>query len=394
MFPCRLSNQVQPYAWGSHSAIADLLGTPSPSPGPQAELWMGTHPAGPSRVEGTRTTLTELIANAPDECLGQAVIDTFGARLPFLFKVLAVAEPLSLQVHPDASQAKQGFLRDQELPEPSRNYRDPSHKPELLVALTRFDTLIGFRPVHETMRLLDSLHAPVLVALLNTLTASPNASTLRDVVTSLLHTPVEERRQVVASVLEACQQHAEWSLSWALRLGERYPDDMGVVTSLFMNHVVLAPGDAVFVPPRCLHAYLDGVGVEVMASSDNVLRGGLTTKRVNLPALLEVLEVVAKPVEVLRGETLGAQTVVYKTPASEFRLFRIELDGNEVVDRSPLPRVVLSTAGNVELYTGGECVRLEQGASAFARAIDCPLRIRGKGTVFVATVGLDRGPDQ
>jgi mannose-6-phosphate isomerase len=397
----RLDNRVQEYAWGSRTAIAELLGQEAPSPRPQAELWMGAHPSAPSRVNlGEKwQSLLDVIKADPERELGAAVAAQFGPRLPFLFKVLAAEAPLSLQAHPNMEQARDGFQQDERaqipLTAPERNYKDASHKPELICALGRFEALSGFRRATDTLRLLADLRVEPLDPGLAMLEREPDARGTRALFSWLMSTQGEARRELVEATLVACLLHAEKrgafgaECDWATRLGAAYPGDIGVVVALLLNLVVLREGQAIYLPAGNLHAYLHGVGIEIMANSDNVLRGGLTPKHVDVPQLLRVLTFNDGPVTVLTPRLDGREEV-YDTPAAEFRLSRLDLDASRpfrAVSRRG-PEILLCVAGTATARTteGPPC-SLHKGESIFVPAGDGSYDVSGTGTVFRATVG-------
>jgi mannose-6-phosphate isomerase len=397
----RLYTTIRPYAWGSRTALARLQGRPAPADGPEAELWAGAHPGAPSHVvrAGRRVELGEVLAADPAGELGPAVVATFGARLPYLLKVLAVEEPLSLQVHPDAAQARAGFAAEEEagIPRdaPTRTYRDTSPKPELLVAVTAFETLCGFRPVADTVRVLDRLvaGAPLLAPYVDDL----RADRLRDVVTTLLRLAGPAREDLVGTVGDACAKAAvddPATVAYASTadLARRHPGDPGVVVALLLNHLRLEPGEAVFVPAGSLHAHLQGVGVEIMASSDNVVRGGLTPKHIDLDALLGVLRFGATPVVPVPRVSDGPGTWRWPTSALEFSLRRTVLHGNSVTLEVGVPQIVLCMEGRVTLSGPAGAVELGGGDAAFVPARDPEVTLGGTGVVFRAVPGARRQP--
>lgn len=396
-----LDNVIQPYAWGSRTALAELLGQPSPSEACQAELWMGAHPGGPSRLRRSTTprTLLEVIHSAPERELGPAVTHRFGPQLPFLLKVLAAEQPLSLQTHPSLAQAREGYARENQLgvplTAPHRNYKDPNHKPELLCALTPTEALCGFRHAEETLALLDSLGLPVLEPLLAPLRASPDARGLSRTFEALMTLPQEQRRPRVDAVVAACAARAERpgrfqdELRQAVRLGALYPGDPGVVGALLLNFVRLRPGEAIYLPAGNLHAYLGGVGVEIMANSDNVLRGGCTPKYVDVPELLRVLDFRCGPIPVVQGVTTDGVEFVYTTSAEEFRLSRLELrPGHPARPERRGPEILLCTRGPARLSLGDERLELPRGTAVFVSAADGPYSLEGDAVVFRATAGI------
>jgi mannose-6-phosphate isomerase len=308
-----LAPVIQPYAWGSRTALAELLGR-TPSSGPEAEAWFGAHPYAPSRL-GPRSLLEHITAD-PQASLGPQVRARYGERLPFLLKLLAVDAPLSLQVHPDAQQARDGFAREEAAgiarDDPRRSYRDASHKPELVVALTRFEALCGFKPAADAAASLRALNVPQLRSAVRMLELWPDGVGMNGVVHGLLGMSGSERAEVMAAVTPRLT-------GTAARLASAYPDDAGALLSVLLNEVTLEPGQALFMPAGNLHAYLKGVALEAMASSDNVLRGGLTPKHVDVPELLSILKYDLSGVPRVEARRQGDE-LVYATSAAEFRL--------------------------------------------------------------------------
>lgn len=405
-----LSNAVRDYAWGSTDALASFLGRP-PDGGPQAELWIGAHPGDPSRLpDGTR--LDDAIRAEPQAMLGERVAAAFGDRLPYLMKVLSVNEPLSLQVHPESERALEGYARQEELgiplDAPERSYPDPWHKPELLFAISRFEGLAGFRDVERTTDILRLLDVAWADDLAGRLSCEPVAAGLREIVTETLALSGEEldvllrsvgraarlaesrgRREAVSrrapgSDHDAVELEAVRAFGMLGRLARRYPRDPGVLVSLLLNHVVLAPGEAIFVDSGVVHAYTAGFGLEIMASSDNVLRAGLTPKHVDVDDLLAVTDFapLAPPRPAPAERSDGA--VELAPPVAEFAL---------VVGRPPLaglpdtgPRVLLVLDGEVEVGAGGESQLLGRGTAVFVPHADGPIDVRGPGRAAVGSV--------
>jgi mannose-6-phosphate isomerase len=381
----RLECTMMPYAWGSRTAMAELMGRPSPSSAPEAELWMGAHPMAPSLLsrDGEKKALPDVIAAAATSELGAEVEASYGPRLPFLMKLLAAGQPLSLQAHPDAEQAKRGFEEEERRGIPrdaaNRSYKDASHKPELLCALVPVEALCGFRRVSETLRLFDDLAVRELEPMLTPLRNAPGPEGLRQLFATLMTMSKDAGARVVAATVNACQKalvagnaRFQREYTWATKLAALYPGDVGVVSALLSNLVQLAPDEALYLGAGNLHAYLSGFGVEVMASSDNVLRGGLTKKHVDVPELMRVLDFEDGPVQPIRARALDAHEHVWDTPAREFRLSRIDLDagGDAVTRRSRGPEIVLCTRGTVVIAPadGSAPVVLAPGASAFVPA--------------------------
>lgn len=382
----KLTGTLRSYPWGSRTLIPELRGEPSPSSRPEAEVWFGAHPVGSSLVDGI--PLTDIIAADPQAALGPRVHREFGDGLPFMLKLLGAAEPLSLQAHPSAEQARDGFDRENQLGIPltavNRNYRDAFHKPELVVALTDFHAMVGFRPLERTLELFSALHCPELARYLTILDPGSEEDSLRGLFTTWITIPSVARHALIDGIARAAQgqlDRGDWIsdvLRTVLELQERYPGDIGVLGALLLNHLVLRPGEAIFLEAGHLHAYISGLGVEVMANSDNVLRGGLTSKYVDVPELVRILRFnsITDPVVVVEdGE--------YPVPAAEFRLHRFELPpaGSFRYDHDG-PTIALCTAGEVQLGNLG----LLPGEAAWIPAGDPEWEISSVegGELFVA----------
>ncbi len=397
----RLRTVVMPYAWGSRTAIAELTGRASPTSSPEAELWMGAHPMAPSRVSrgGEEQSLAEIIAQCPARELGAEVVGSYGARLPFLLKVLAAAQPLSLQAHPDSERAKIGFDDENRRGIPKdatvRSYRDSSHKPELLCALGPVDALCGFRRIADTLRLVGELGVKQLNAHLAPLRASPNSAGLANVFSTLMtlapaeaaplaHATASAAAGLVAAQGPKTRTRASMFLreyAWVVRLNELYPGDIGVVSALLLNLVHLEVGEALYLGPGNLHAYLDGVGIEIMASSDNVLRGGLTKKHVDVAELVRVLDFAAGPASPIVARERGDHERVWDTPAHEFQLSAIDLLPGESVRRNVRgPEILMCSAGDATIFPddGTKAVALERGSSAFVPASTARYEVRNE----------------
>jgi mannose-6-phosphate isomerase len=381
-----LENPIQEYAWGSHTVLAELLGRPTPTARPQAELWIGAHPSASSLLRDGRSLAAHIAAD-PEAALGPAVAATYGARLPFLLKVLAVAQPLSLQVHPDRGQARHGFAAEQErgvpIDAPDRNYKDSWPKPEILCAVTEFAALCGFQETGRSAELLGSLHVPALDPVMAALVRGD----LRTAVELLLTWPDDGRAGLVAEVT------ARSPYDWHAALARRYPGDLGVIVALLMNHVRLTPGQALYVPPRQPHAYLGGVGVELMANSDNILRAGLTPKHVDVAELLSIAALeptrpaLLAPVPV-PGDGCRAD---YPAPVAEFLLSRhvvdAELDGGQALPPADGPQLLLCLDGKVTVHGDAEPPELPlgRGEAVFAGHGGPPLALTGSGVVYRAS---------
>ncbi len=372
-----LTNPVRAYAWGSRTVIAELLGRPVPSPHPEAELWLGAHPGDPSHL-ATGKSLVEAISADPEGQLGLDRADRWNETLPFLLKVLAADQPLSLQAHPSLAQARAGFAAEEAAGLPrdarDRNYRDANHKPELICALTPFAALVGFRAPADTVELLRALAVPAIAAHVELLAAQPDADGSARAVHHLDHAAAEQARRAGARGRRRRRPARRGGpvagdARSVLELAERYPGDAGVLAALLLNRVTLAPGDALYLPAGNLHAYLSGAGVELMANSDNVLRGGLTPKHVDVPELLRVLDFNAGPPPVLTGVPDG-DWVRYDTPAEEFLLRRCAATSGRVPVPEGGARILLCTEGEAVVAAGGAELALTKGAAVWLAASD------------------------
>lgn len=395
-----LKNTIQEYAWGSIRAIPDLLGRKNSKKRPQAELWMGAHPKAPSLAyhNGQWISLLRLIAQDPENILGKKVAKKFNNRLPFLFKVLAAAKPLSIQAHPNRHQARTGFQRENaqkiSLEAPNRNYRDDNHKPECICALTQFWALSRFRKIPKILTYLQQLNLRQLSDMLTEFKQLPRPQGLQRFYTSLMSLKRDQKKRVVAEALKnARNMVAEQPVfEWMIKLADHYPQDMGVLAPLFLNLICLEPGQAVYLDAGELHAYLEGLGIELMANSDNVLRGGLTPKHVDVPELLRVLNFEDQDITLLTPETAVANEMIYPSPAAEFVLSVITLNNGSVY-QSPRQRnveIIICTQGKLtiadrDLQTE---THLPQGTSVIVPASVAHYSLKGEGVCYKAGVPL------
>jgi len=392
----RLECAVLAYAWGSRSALARLRGEPVPSPTPEAELWIGAHPSAPSQVvtDGRRISLDELVAAEPEAVLGPAVAARFGPRLPLLAKLLAAGEPLSIQAHPEARLAREGFERENArgiaLDSERRCYRDLHAKPELLCALEPFEALCGLRAPEEIRALAAQLGAAGASGLVAAALAEP--APLAALLAALLRLPAERCAHLVAEAALAAAGSRDAGLAWIPRLHAFHPGDPGVLAPLFLHYVRLAPGEAIFLPPGELHGHLGGFGVEVMASSDNVLRGGLTRKYVDVDELLRILRCEPHPPCTLQAEPGRDGALHYTTPAQEFALSVLEVAPG--AERGCGPRsgveLLLCTRGVLRIVAAGGAVVLGAGEAALAPFAAGAWTVTGEGRLH--WVGVPPGP--
>lgn len=397
-----LKSATRTYSWGSRTLIPHLQQR-AESTHPIAELWYGAHPGAPASVEGT--PLNEVIAADPQGSLGEHVASTYDNQLPFLLKLLSADEPLSLQAHPSKAQAEEGFARENAmgvaLDAPNRNYKDDNHKPELIVALTDFYAMAGFRPLMHTRELFHALNCDELDRYVNMhiadgrLTSDDEADSLRALFTTWITIPAATRRTLIKALIESAQQlvptlaSGNWMrqvLTTIIELDELYPGDVGVLGALLLNHVQLAPGEAIYLDAGQLHAYVRGMGVEIMANSDNVLRGGLTPKHVDVPELVKVLSFnsVSDP-RVLPNEGH------YPVPVEEYSLSCHNLSsGDPATINHDGPAVILCTGGVLVLSSeDGKTLQLEPSEAAWIPASDGAITVAAEdkaAQLFIARV--------
>ena len=366
----RLGAAVQNYDWGSPTAIPEFLGEPS-SGRPVAELWFGTHPLGASIVEAAdgAEPLTDRVGD-----------------LPFMLKVLAPAQPLSIQVHPAQALAEAGFAEEEAagigLSDAARDYKDPHHKPEMVYALTPFETLVGLRPVIEAVQLLSALDVPVATSLLDRSGDGLPAMVEQVLTSGIDGDVVDEFVAACAAQLDAGNDIGRGYLT-VVEAARIHPSDPGLVLALLLNRTTIEPGRSAFIAPGLIHAHLSGLCLEVMASSDNVFRAGLTTKRVNAQGVLASLEAADGADAGVTPSPVGTATAVFEPAGGLFALSVTH--GSE--DRLPGSghRIVLCLDGSVDLVTtAGEQMPLSRGQAAFATSDDGDVALRGAGTVAQA----------
>jgi mannose-6-phosphate isomerase len=395
-----LKNTVQEYAWGSYTAIPELLGHDAPASMPQAELWMGAHPKAPSMVkcDGVWRSLLELISKNPQDILGEKVAEKFDNRLPYLFKVLAAAKPLSIQAHPSRVQAKEGFERENRLGIPldayRRSYKDDNHKPECICAMTDFWALNGFRKISGIHSLMDKICPPGLKTSLDLLREQPDSMGLKNFFQALMTLDGKQQEEIIADAIKNVQNFADDNpaYQWMINLHKEYPKDIGVFAPIMLNLVCLKPGEAMFLPSGELHAYLDGVGIELMANSDNVLRGGLTPKYIDVQELLNVLNFEEREINILLAAEIDECEFAYKSLAEEFFLSVISVKeeiGYHSADRRSV-EIILCTDGSATITDLGknDNVFVERGKSIIIPEVVEKYCIEGNATFYKAAVPI------
>ena len=392
----QLSGTLMRYPWGTSDAIADILGLDHDT-APIAEYWLGAHPLSPSQI-GDRP-LHETIADDPST-LGEASATEFGAQLPFLMKVLSAKHALSIQAHPSREQAEEGFAAEDAagIPAtaPERSYRDPWPKPEVIVALDEFRTLYGFRSPLLSWQLFNQLGVgPDALKVFAPLGARGGEAAVQEVFLDVLSID-GGRLALVDDVLSAASKHVDAPgergelARTALELQATFGTDPGILAALLMNRVTLAPGEALYVPPGRMHAHLSGTGVEVMATSDNVLRGGLTTKHIAVDELVRVVDFGWVTPEILPGAEASPGVIAYPTQCREFDLWRLEPSpGVSIsVPGDGHARIALVTRGQATFTQGDETHTLPRGDAAFITAKDAGITLTGDAQLFLAAPGL------
>ncbi len=394
--PLILKNTIQKYAWGSYFAIQQLTDT-APTKEPWAELWMGAHPKAPSQVfvDGKWVALLDVISRFPEKLLGKNTAKKFNNTLPYLFKVLAAEQALSIQAHPNAVQAKNGFERESgtglDINAPSRNYKDNNHKPECICALTPFTGLKGFRRIPSILERIDRFCPYELSAEIENF----KNKDLKLFFQSLMELPERQKKTVIQETVENAKKQAASDLTskWILKLYHQYPHDLGIISPLFLNLFCLEPGQALFLPAGELHAYLDGLGIELMANSDNVLRGGLTLKHVDVPELLNVLNFIESDIEILMPERISDCESKYPVFAEEFQLSAIHVSDSKtyISHQQRSVEILLCIQGNSRLTVNtdsDEFIKLKKGDSILIPAAAKAYHLKGNARFYKASVPL------
>ncbi len=388
----KLKNIVQEYNWGSKTEIQNLLGLKNINP--IAELWMGAHPKAPSEVisENKNIPLTVLIKNNPESVLGKNVIAKYGAKLPFLFKVLAAGKSLSIQAHPNKNQAVLGFEKEDNnnipLYTPNRNYKDKNHKPELICALSDFWAMRGFRPIAEIIAELKKLKLTNLKNISEDFFNNPSESGLKTFFNSIMK--IDKKELLVKEVLKRTENMKGSRYEWIKKLNNEHPDDIGVICPLILNLVKLEPGQAMYLPAGELHSYLSGTGIEIMANSDNVLRGGLTIKYIDVDELLKTLTFKSGYPEIIQPVKSNENEEIYNTEAEEFKLFRIKLENSQKYIRADLNNIeiMIIIKGNCRIQSSclKKTIEAKKGNSFLIESNTGEYTISGDCLIFKATV--------
>ncbi|MFO6452002.1 MULTISPECIES: mannose-6-phosphate isomerase, class I [unclassified Aeromicrobium] len=373
----RLHNMTQAYDWGSTSDIPRFLGR-TVSGEPVAEMWLGTHPLAPSQVETAE---------------GLRPLSDIAGEVPFMLKILAAEQPLSIQVHPGQAEAREGFAREEAdgvpLDSPQRVFKDPNHKPEMVYALSTFDTLVGFRPTAEILRVFAQLDTPTINAASATLRAKTGFKGIVRVLENLLIAPPPPAE--IAQVVIQCKAlvhdgvDIKRAYSTAAMIARHHPDDVGIVVSLLLNRFTLQPGEAMFLGTGVIHAHLSGLCLEAMANSDNVMRAGLTRKALDPEGLIRCLEAGMARVARVEPGYPSFSTEVYHPEVEEFALAVTQVspadpDGVSIIAASH--SIVMCIGGAVQLLNAqGEKMALSRGETVYTDAEDGDLTLVGTGEV-------------
>lgn len=397
----KLRNQIREYAWGSKTFIPHLQGKEEASGEPQAELWMGTHPQASSRImtNGREKSLLKIIDEDPLNMLGKYTAGKFKNKLPFLFKVLAAASPLSIQAHPNKIQAGKGFKLENKKSIPldsgERNYRDDNHKPELICALTNFDVMCGFQPVKDIVERIKYLQLEDHIHGIKELEKEPLAKNLKKMFSDLMSNHNDNQIKQVSILvnkiaeLQPRDENDILIFRWISRLAAIYPKDMGVFSPLFLNVVKLKSGEALFIEAGVLHAYLNGCGVEIMANSDNVLRGGLTHKKIDFPELMKILKFDNEGLKIIKP-VINKNEYIYQTSAKEFQLSKIVINDEEPFVKSNISsaEIILCTEGSGSIKWSGSVLEIKHGESLFIPFAISEYSIEGSMELFRVEVPI------
>ncbi|WMN87523.1 mannose-6-phosphate isomerase, class I [Vibrio parahaemolyticus] len=392
----KLDNTIQNYAWGSKTAIQELFDIENIRQKPQAELWMGAHPNGCSKVQwnGKKILLSELIDSDKESFLSPRTASSFG-ELPYLFKVLAAGNALSIQVHPSKEEAELGFDKENRLgidpKHPQRNYRDANHKPELVYALTPYQAMNGFRNFSEIVslfsRMTELVSIPKVQSLVSQFEQNLTTDGLESFFVGILSLQCEDKRQAIDGLMtfahECCERDVQDNeLTVILELAETYPGDIGLFAPLILNVLTLQPGETMYLDARTPHAYLKGTGLEVMANSDNVLRAGLTPKHIDVEELARCTLFEEKPKnKLLIQPSLEGNRQSYSVPVPDFAFDCFVQAENDVI-KVDSAEIVFAIDSDVEVYhQSGESLLLNKGESVFIPAYAKEYTLSSEGRI-------------
>ena len=381
-----LSPNIQHYHWGDYSFIPELQGRPKGDQ-PEAELWMGAHPTSPSRTVESDRGLDDIISTEPQNTLGPQAGD-FQNELPFIMKILAIREPLSIQVHPNAQQAEEGFTSAQSNLNGAQSYSSPRGKEEVVCALTETDLKFGFREVNEIYAIIDAVGHSDFSRLKESLSRETSAEGLKEAIQKILSTDSDTIRSIAETVLSSDMSATvinEKETKYFMSLVETYPDDPGLLLFLLMNFITLEPGDFLYVSPGVTHAYLRGNVVEITSNSDNVIRCGLTPKHINVDEFFSIASFVSEQPQI---QTPVESVHTYESP-TPFTLTRLNLN-EEFEATLQGPEILISTQNNFTITNKSEnSFHVEQGHPVWVPFSDTSYKITGNCLLFRCATSPD-----
>ncbi|EHU5001857.1 mannose-6-phosphate isomerase, class I [Vibrio vulnificus] len=370
----KLENVIQNYVWGSQTAITELFGIDNPEQVPQAEIWMGTHPNGCSKLAHTGMLLSDFIQSDPANVLGDYTVERFG-DLPFLFKVLSAEKPLSIQVHPSREKAIEGYQKENlqglQLTDSSRNYKDDNHKPELVYALTFYKAMNGFRTIEEIVSLFDQAKVETLRLDLEKLILQPTSTGLKAFFDVVMNLSAERKQRALAELLQAVDQPAKTAkareaFELIKEFRQDYRDDIGLFSPLLLNIVELEPGEAMFLHAETPHAYVKGTGLEIMANSDNVLRAGLTPKHMDIAELIANTNFISTDHDKLILKPFNIENkTAYPIPVEDFSFEIVNVETTERRQYVRSAEILFCIEGNCAIRHGSDVVTVAAGESVF-----------------------------
>ncbi|BCN26512.1 mannose-6-phosphate isomerase, class I [Vibrio alfacsensis] len=382
-----MNNAIQNYAWGSKTSVNQLFGIENPTGEPQAEVWMGAHCNGCSTVmlNGEETKLSTLINQDMSAILSEPIATRFG-ELPYLFKILAAENALSIQVHPNKQQAEAGFAREEQSSIPltaaNRNYKDPNHKPELVYALTQYKAMNGFRPISEIISFFSEMAIPELQGLVDDLIAEQTPTGLAHFFSGLLSLEGEQKEMALTVLLAQARITDLPLFNLILELEKQYPDDIGLFGPLLLNVITLEPGQAMYLDAETPHAYIHGTGLEIMANSDNVLRAGLTPKYMDVEELVACTRFNEMPFDRLLLEpNVNNGMLEYPIPVDDFKFAIIPKSDKRDLEVLTAEILLPLDSTLVLTHENGETCIVEKGQSVFIPAyskrytLDCQGRV-------------------
>ena len=387
----KIENPIQNYDWGCCKSFKEFFGIDNPENLPMAEMWMGSHPNGCSKVflQGEWYSLSSIINNSPTEMLGDIISKKYSS-LPFLFKVLAADKPLSIQVHPNLDSAKLGFENENRLGIPfssfNRNYKDDNHKPELIYALTNFTAMNGFRCFDEIVSLLKILQSKIISA--DEFIREPSEQKLKILFRNILELSDKEKTEELNNLLLVAKRNDSQPWSTVVDISNHWPDDVGLFMPLLLNVISLKPGEAMFLDACTPHAYMSGLGLEIMANSDNVLRAGLTNKYIDIQELIENVDFISRPFQsLIFNPEINGNIKRFNVPVEDFSFSIIDLKNKSHFYDNHLPIIAFCLEGNIFLNSTTGSLQLSKGESAFIPANNLEFISEGIGTLVIASCG-------